>query len=58
MEFGTPVCVIGTRLARTLFAGFDPIGQTLTIDRDAYTVVGIVGDIAQSELAPQNELWL
>ncbi|MDF7806594.1 ABC transporter permease [Pontiellaceae bacterium B12219] len=58
MEFGTPVCVIGTRLARTLFAGFDPIGQTLTIDRDAYTVVGIIGDIAQSELAPQNELWL
>lgn len=58
MDFGTPVCVVGTRLARTLFAGFDPIGQTLTIDRDAYTVVGIVGDIAQTELAPQNELWL
>ncbi|MDF7798335.1 ABC transporter permease [Pontiellaceae bacterium B1224] len=58
MDFGTPVCVIGTRLARTLFAGFDPIGQTLTIDRDAYTVVGIIGDIAQSELPPQNELWL
>lgn len=58
MDFGTPVCVIGTRLARTLFAGFDPVGQTLTIDRDAYTVVGIVGDIAQSELGSQNELWL
>ena len=58
MEFGMPVCVIGTRLARTLFAGFDPVGQILTIDRDAYTVVGIIGDIAQSELAPQNELWL
>jgi putative ABC transport system permease protein len=58
MDFGTPVCVIGTRLARTLFAGYDPIGQTLTIGRDAYTVVGIVGDIAQTELPPQNELWL
>jgi len=57
-EFGAPVCVIGTRLARMLFAGFDPIGQTLTIDSDTFTVVGIVGDIAQSELAPQNELWL
>ncbi len=57
-EFGAPVCVIGTRLARTLFAGFDPIGRTLTIDDDAYTVVGIVGDIAQSELPLQNELWL
>ncbi|QBG47094.1 ABC transporter permease [Verrucomicrobia bacterium S94] len=58
-SFGTPVCVIGTRLARMLFAGYDPIGQTLTIDRDAYTVVGIVGDIAQTEVAAaQNELWL
>ncbi len=58
MEFGTPVCVIGTRLARMLFAGFDPIGQTMTIDSEAYTVVGIVGDIAQSELTVSNELWL
>jgi putative ABC transport system permease protein len=58
MEFGTPVCVIGTRLARILFAGYDPIGKILNIDRDAYTVVGIVGDIAQGEMTPQNELWL
>jgi putative ABC transport system permease protein len=58
MEFGTPVCVVGTRLARILFAGYDPIGKTLNIDRDAYTVVGIIGDIAQGEMTPQNELWL
>ncbi len=58
MEFGAPVCVIGARLARILFAGYDPVGQTLQIDRDAYTVVGIVGDIAQDELVGQNELWL
>ncbi len=58
MEFGTPVCVIGSRLARILFAGVDPLGQTLSIDRDAYTVVGIVGDIAQGELPTQGELWL
>ncbi|MEN8255432.1 MAG: ABC transporter permease [Verrucomicrobiota bacterium] len=58
MEFGTPVCVIGTRLARILFAGYDPIGRTLNIDRDAYTVVGIVGDIAQSEMPMGSELWL
>ena len=57
-EFGSPVCVIGTRLARILFAGHDPIGQTLHIDRDAYTVVGIIGDIAQSEISAGNELWL
>ncbi len=58
MEFGSPVCVIGSRLARILFAGCDPIGRTLNIDRDAYTVVGIVGDIAQGELPVEGELWL
>ncbi len=58
MEFGTPVCVVGSRLARILFAGYDPIGKTLYIDRDAYTVVGVVGDLAQGELASGNELWL
>ncbi len=58
MEFGSPVCVIGSRLARILFAGYDPIGRTLSIDRDAYTVVGIVGDIAQGELPMEGELWL
>jgi len=58
MEFGSPVCVVGSRLARILFAGYDPIGQTLSIDGDAYTVVGVVGDIAQGEVATSNELWL
>ena len=58
MEFGAPVCVIGTRLARILFAGYDPIGCSLQIDNDAYTVVGIVGDIAQGELPYDNQLWL
>ncbi|MBN2162535.1 MAG: ABC transporter permease [Pontiellaceae bacterium] len=57
-EFGLPVCVIGSRLARTLFAGNDPIGRNLSMDGDAYTVVGIVGDISQTEIAAQNELWL
>jgi putative ABC transport system permease protein len=58
MEFGNPVCVVGTRLARILFAGVDPIGKILNIDRDAYTVIGIVGDIAQTEMPITNELWL
>lgn len=57
-EFGSPVCVIGTRLARTLFAGYDPVGRSISIDGDAYTVVGVVGDIAQTEITVQNELWL
>jgi putative ABC transport system permease protein len=57
-RFGLPVCVIGSRLARILFAGYDPINRTLILDGDAYTVVGIVGDIAQTEIKVQNELWL
>jgi putative ABC transport system permease protein len=57
-EFGAPVCVIGSRLARMLFAGYDPVGQSLTIDQDAYMVVGIVGDIAQGELPSAGALWL
>ncbi len=57
-EFGAPVCVIGSRLARILFAGYDPIGRTLSIDQDAYTVVGVIGDIAQTEISVRNELWL
>ncbi|MEI6892199.1 MAG: ABC transporter permease [Pontiella sp.] len=58
MEFGSPVCVVGTRLARVLFAGFDPIGQSISIGGDAYAVVGIVGDIAQGEAPSGRELWL
>ncbi|MDF7825143.1 ABC transporter permease [Pontiellaceae bacterium B12227] len=58
MEFGSPVCVIGTRLARLLFAGFDPVGKTVSIGGDAYTVVGIVGDIAQQEVPSGTQLWL
>ena len=57
-DSGSSVCVIGSRLARLLFAGYEPIGQILSIDNDAYTVVGIVGDIAQGELPVTGELWL
>jgi putative ABC transport system permease protein len=59
MEYEASVCVIGSRLARLLFSGYDPIGRTLRISGDAYTVVGIVGDIAQGTLqSARNELWL
>lgn len=58
MEFGSAVCVIGSRLARILFAGFDPLGQTLLVGGDVYAVVGVVGDMAQSEFPAGNDLWL
>lgn len=57
-ELGRSVCVIGSRLARTLFAGSDPIDQAIRIENDAYRVIGIVGDVAQTEITVENELWL
>ncbi|WP_432738191.1 ABC transporter permease [Maridesulfovibrio sp. FT414] len=39
---GKPVCVIGEKLARTLFKSGDPIGASLRVDRFAYTVVGVL----------------
>jgi putative ABC transport system permease protein len=41
-----------------LFAGYDPVGRILHIDGDSYTVVGIIGDIAQGEIPSHNDLWL
>lgn len=51
-----PVCAIGARLARVLFAGHDPIGSKIRAGESVYTVVGIVGDPAQ-ELSPRESLW-
>jgi len=37
-------CLIGSRLAGTLFGGTDPIGRSLQIDRRWFTVVGVIAD--------------
>ncbi|HUT25042.1 MAG TPA: ABC transporter permease [Sumerlaeia bacterium] len=44
MEEGAPVCAIGARLARTLFAAYDPIGKNMKVGNDVYRVVGVVAD--------------
>jgi putative ABC transport system permease protein len=43
---GAPVAVVGATLARALFGSASPIGRTLTLGGDTYTVVG--------ELAPRR----
>ncbi|HVI40897.1 MAG TPA: ABC transporter permease, partial [Anaerovoracaceae bacterium] len=42
------VCVIGTYEAQELFAGADPIGETIKLNGSAYTVVGVLEESADS----------
>ncbi len=49
MKSEQKVCVVGTYVAQTLFAGEDPLGQTLKINGEPYTVVGVLGEKADSE---------
>jgi putative ABC transport system permease protein len=54
--------VIGQRLAATYWAGKDPIGEQITIDRGRHwlTIVGVVGDVRQNGLAQDisDEIYL
>ncbi len=38
------VAVLGTQVVRELFDGVNPVGETIRIERAAYTVVGILDD--------------
>ena len=38
------VCIIGQGLATTLFSLADPLNQTIKIDGDNYTVVGMLNE--------------
>jgi predicted permease len=46
---GPPVAVVNERLARTYWAGLNPIGQTVTpcCDNPTFTVVGVARDVRQ-----------
>jgi len=58
MESGSPVCVIGARLARTLFAAADPINSNLRIGQgDVYRVIGVMGDIFSTANFRNKPLW-
>ncbi len=43
------VCVIGSYVAQSLYFGESPLGQTLKINGEAYTIVGVLEEKADSE---------
>ncbi|MCX7046423.1 MAG: ABC transporter permease, partial [Candidatus Sumerlaeota bacterium] len=57
MKDGQPVCVIGARLARILFAATDPLGKNLRVGGGLYRVVGVVGDKHSTEELENTPLW-
>ncbi len=42
LENKSKVCIIGSELATTLFSLADPVGETIRIDDDKYTVIGVL----------------
>ena len=48
VENYSKVCLIGSDLAETLFSLSDPVGQTVKIDGDNYTVIGVLTAVGSS----------
>jgi len=48
LDNASKVCVIGSDLATTLFSLADPVGQSLKIDGDQYTVIGVLAETGSS----------
>lgn len=48
-------CVIGTYIARELFEGENPLGQTIKINGTAFTVAGILEETAGSERGSSDD---
>lgn len=42
IENSSKVCILGNEIASSLFSLIDPIGQTIKLDGDNYTVIGIL----------------
>lgn len=59
VERRQPVCVIGAYLAQELFND-DPLGQTLSIDGQSYTVIGVLKQIQENmqEGSSDDQLYL
>ena len=53
------VCVLDTAAATALFEGKNPIGETLEIQQEPFTVVGVVAKTRTTELAIEsyNDYW-
>ena len=51
--------VVSETMARNLWPGRDPLGQTATVNGPEYTVIGVVSDVAHDlEEAPQPDMYL
>ncbi len=42
IENSTKVCILGSEIAESLFSLTEPVGQTIKIDGDKYTVIGVL----------------
>ncbi|HET9371461.1 MAG TPA: ABC transporter permease [Vicinamibacterales bacterium] len=52
--------ILNESAASAYFGGVDPIGASITLDDDPYTVVGVVADVVQTDLetAPRAEAFV
>lgn len=48
IENSSKVCILGNDIAETLFSLVDPIGQTIKLNGDNYTVVGLLAEQGSS----------
>ncbi len=53
MESASRVCIISGGIVESLFYGVDPLGQTLLLNGQSFTVVGILDDDANSDVMSQ-----
>lgn len=60
MDANGKVGVIDATMANFYFRGRDPIGQTVTLDSSAYTIVGVVRDVQYSDVRgrPVRRLYI
>jgi putative ABC transport system permease protein len=61
---GSPACVLGYRTALDLFAGDDPIGETIWVERTRCVVIGVLAELQFQDVQdfyqsdPNEALWL
>ena len=55
MAGATKVCLIGQTVARQLFGGSDPLGQSLRIRRVPFTVIGVLESKGQSMMGTDQD---
>lgn len=48
-------CVIGSYIAKSLFEGMDPVGQTVKLNGNSFTVVGVAAEKAGSTQGGQDD---